>query len=279
MPTAADRPAPAEHGQAAPVIEAHGLRVRRGRDIALAVDDLRIGAGITALVGSNGSGKSTLLHTIAGLLEPDAGSLQVLGGSPANRRAQVAYVLQAQHASEHLLVTAGEVVALGRAPRRGPFGRLHADDRALVEQAMRRLEVNDLAHRHLADMSGGQRQRVFVAQGLAQDADILLLDEPVAGLDLASVQGIRGVISAERAAGRTIVVATHDLDEAARADQVVLLNGRVVAAGPPRDVLVPELLREAYGARVLDLGGETLAVDDGVHHDDHEHHHHEHHEH
>lgn len=259
------------------VIEIHDLRVRRGRELALVVDSLRIRPGITALVGSNGSGKSTLLHTIAGLLTPISGTIEVLGRQPGAVRRQVAYVLQAQHASEHLLVTAGEVVALARAARRGAFGRLRADDRASIERAMARVDVVDLAGNHLADMSGGQRQRVFVAQGLAQEADVLLLDEPVAGLDLASTQEIRRVIGEEREAGRTVVVATHDLDEAARADHVVLLNGRVIASGPPDEVLVPDRLRAAYGTRVLELDGEQWAVDDGAHHDDHEHHHHEHH--
>ncbi len=275
LSTDAELRAPRDTGPAAPVIEVDGVRVRRGRAVALVVDSLRISAGVTALVGSNGSGKSTLLHTVAGLLKPDRGTIRVLGRRPTEGRQAVAYVLQAQHASEHLLVTAREVVALARAAQRGPFGRLRADDRSAVERAMRRLEIADLAHRHLADMSGGQRQRVFVAQGLAQDADILLLDEPVAGLDLASAQGIRRVIGEERAAGRTIVLATHDLEAAARADHVVLLNGRVVAAGTPAEVLVPERLRAAYGARVLELDGDTLAVDAGVHHADHEHHHHD----
>ncbi len=253
------------------------IRVDRGSTTALSIDELDLPRGVTALVGPNGSGKSTLLHALAGLLAPVSGEITVLGLEPIAARRHIAYVLQAQHASEHLLVTAREVVALARATTRGPFGRLGRDDRRAVERSMTRLDVGDLAHRHLAEMSGGQRQRVFVAQGLAQDAEILLLDEPVAGLDLASAQMIRAVIDDERAAGRVVIVATHDLDEARRADHVVLLNGRVIASGAPGDVLRPDRLREAYGARVLDLGDQTVTVDDGVHHHDHEHHHHDHH--
>jgi ABC-type Mn2+/Zn2+ transport system ATPase subunit len=125
-------------------------------------------------------------------------------------------------------------------------------------------------------MSGGQRQRVFVAQGLAQGADVLMLDEPMAGLDVVSAATIRGVIQQERTAGRFVLVATHELDDARHADFVVLLKGRVIAAGPPDEALRPECLRAAYGARVLDLGGHTLALDDGIHHEDHEHLHHDH---
>ena len=256
-------------------IEIVDAAVARGRTTVLTIGELRLGAGHTAVVGPNGSGKSTLLHAIAGLL-PVAGSVRVLGATPGTHRARVAYVMQTQHASEHLLVTANEVVSLGRAAVRGPFARFTRDDRRAVRRSMERLDVADLGRRHLAEMSGGQRQRIFVAQGLAQEADVLLLDEPVAGLDLPSMQLIRDVIAEEPAAGRTIVVATHDLADAARADNVVLLDRRVIADGPPASALTPANLRAAYGGRVLDLGDGLVAIDDGVHHDDHEHHHHDH---
>lgn len=251
----------------APAITVNDLRVSRGGKEVLRVEHLEIPRGVTALVGSNGSGKSTLLHAIAGVL-PFAGNIDAGG--------DVAYVLQTQHASEHLLVTAREVVALGRAAQRGPFGRLRTDDRAAIDRAMERLDIADLAKSHLAEMSGGQRQRVFIAQGLAQEAEILLLDEPVAGLDILSIDQIRQIIEEERDAGRTIVVATHDLDEAARADHVVLVKGRVVSSGPPAEALTPDHLVAAYGGRVLQLGDEVVAIDNGVHHEDHEHHHHDH---
>jgi ABC-type Mn2+/Zn2+ transport system ATPase subunit len=255
-------------GRSAPAVEIDDVRVHRGGHEVLHVEDLEIPAGVTALVGPNGSGKSTLLHAIADVLPIRSGSIKVNG--------DVAYVLQTQHASEHLLVTAGEVVALARAAERGPFRRLKADDRAAIRTAMERLDVADLSNRHLAEVSGGQRQRVFVAQGLAQNADVLLLDEPVAGLDVVSIRQIRQIINEERDAGCAVVVATHDLDEAARADYVVLLNGTVISSGTPAEALTPENLKAAYGGRVLELGDDLVAIDDGVHHADHEHHHHDH---
>lgn len=252
------------------------VRVDRRHTTVLAVDSLVIPRGITAVIGPNGSGKSTLLHAIAGLLPVGGGSVNI-AGEPADRmRRDIAYVLQAQHASEHLLVTAEEVVGLARSAMLGPFRPMRRVDRDAVTRATQRLEVTHLGRRQLAEMSGGQRQRVFVAQGLAQEADVLLLDEPMAGMDMVSAERIRVVIDEERAAGRFVLVATHELDDARRADFVVLLKGRVVAAGPPDDALRPECLREAYGSMVLDLGGNTLAVDDGIHHDDHEHLHHDH---
>ncbi len=250
---------------AAPTITFEGVDVvRQGRSV-LQVPSLRLRPGVTALVGSNGSGKTTLLHTIAGLLRPAAGRVTVLDGDPVEARGRVAYVLQATAVSAHLLVTVEEVVALARAARRGPVRRLRPSDRQIIRAAMERLDVADLARRQLAELSGGQRQRVFVAQGLAQEAAVLLLDEPVAGLDLPSADRIRSVVAAERDAGSTVLIATHDLDEAARADEVVLLAGQVVAAGRPRAVLTADHLRLAYGSSLLDLGDRFVAIDDGAH--------------
>lgn len=240
-----------------------GVRVERGRATALDVEHLTISSGYTALVGPNGSGKSTMLHAIAGLLAPAVGTIAFRrGDAPAPR--QVSYVLQSQHATKSLLVTAREVVQLARPARFTPTR--NRADRRIVDDAMERLDIADLANRHLADMSGGQRQRVFIAQGLAQEASVLLLDEPVAGLDLASEQTIRRAIDDERESGRTVIVATHDLDEATRSDQVVMLNGTVIAVGSPVEVLQPDNLRRAYRGRVLELGDGSVAVDDAHHH-------------
>ncbi|MGH9138888.1 MAG: metal ABC transporter ATP-binding protein [Acidimicrobiales bacterium] len=228
--------------------------------------DLPAGA-VSALIGPNGSGKSTLLHAMAGLLAPVAGDLQVLGRRPVEMRRRVAYVLQATKVNDHMPITVREAVTMGRYAARGAFGRLGRGDRALVRDAIERLELDELAGRHLVELSGGERQRVFVAQGLAQDSEVLLLDEPVTGLDLASRQRIVEVVGAERDAGHTVVVATHDLGDAADADHLLLLAGRVVAEGRPAEVLTAEHLREAYGGRLLRLGEGLVLLDDAPHHD------------
>ena len=247
-------------------IEIRNLTVQRGSTVALQVDALDIPPGVTTLVGPNGSGKSTLLHAIAGLL-PSHGAIRIDGRTPLQARESIAYVLQQQHVAAHLPVTAREVVSLGRTPSVGPFRRLRRADREAVAGALARVDFTGLADRHLTEMSGGQRQRVHIAQGLAQGADYLLLDEPGAGLDLVSIADVRRTIESERDGGRSIIVATHDLEEAAESDFVVLVAGRVVASGTPADVLNPENLRVAYAGRVLDLGDRTIALDDSLHHD------------
>jgi manganese transport system ATP-binding protein len=251
-------------------VQGTGVAVTYGRMPALRGCDIAIPAGtVTALVGPNGSGKSTLLSAIAGLVPLTAGQLTVLGRRPGHNglASQVAYVLQSTPAKESLPITVREVVTMARFARRGLFGRLTAIDRRMVNDALEHLEVADLADRHLRELSGGQRQRVLVAQGLAQDAELLLLDEPVTGLDLTSRERILKVVDEVRASGRTVVVATHDLGDAERADHVMLLAGCVVAAGSPDEVINAEHLRRAYGGRPFHdtATGAIAHVDEHMH--------------
>ena len=218
---------------------------------------------VTALIGPNGAGKSTVLNAVAGLLTPRSGHLDV----PAwQRRGGVAYVLQATQANEHLPLTVRETVTMGRYATAGALRRLHAGDREAIDRAMESLAITDLATRQLRELSGGQRQRTFVAQGLAQEADVLLLDEPITGLDLVSRQHIIDAIAAERTRGRAVMVSTHDLGDAAAADHLLLLAGRVVASGAPSDVLTERHLAEAYGGHLLRVAEGTLILDDHPHH-------------
>ena len=138
-------------------------------------------------------------------------------------------------------------------------------DRGAVRRALDRMDVADLERRQLHELSGGQRQRVLVAQGLAQEAELLLLDEPVTGLDGVSRDRILAAVAAERDAGHTVVVSTHDLDDARRCDLVMLLANRVVAFGPPAEVLVGDVLAAAYGGHLLRLPGGATVLDDPHH--------------
>jgi manganese transport system ATP-binding protein len=232
---------------------------RYGEVFALAPSSFTIPEGaITTLIGPNGSGKSTLLHAIAGLLPAATGTISVAAGR------RIAYVLQATKVNESLPVTVREVVAMGRYATAGPYRRLGSDDRSAVEGALRRMGVTALARRHLRELSGGQRQRVFVAQGIAQDHDLLLLDEPLTGLDLVSARAIDDVLHEEQEAGRTVIITSHDLNEAAAGDWVILLAGRVVAFGPPDEVLTGDNLAAAYGSILLH-DGERFVLEDPAH--------------
>jgi manganese transport system ATP-binding protein len=245
-------------------VTASDLVLGYGSRIAVADASFHAPAGaVTALIGPNGAGKSTVLHAIAGLLAPRQGRLDVATGQ---RRGAVAYVLQATDANQHLPITVQETVAMGRYATLGAFRRPGSADRSAVAAAMAALAIDDLAHRPLWELSGGQRQRAFVAQGLAQGAELLLLDEPITGLDLVSRQHIIDAIRAERAAGHTVLVSTHDLGDAAAADHLLLLAGRVVASGAPDEVLTEANLAEAYGGHLLRVGEQTLILDDHPHH-------------
>jgi iron complex transport system ATP-binding protein len=233
--------------------------------LALASSSFQLPQGaVTAVIGPNGSGKSTLLNLLAGLLRPVSGTLEVLGSSTRDST-EIAYVLQATNVNETLPISVREVVTMGRYATRGLVGRMAADDRAAVKSAMDALGVADLARRSLHQLSGGQRQRVFVAQGLAQDHRLLLLDEPLMGLDLVSSAAIERVIIEETSAGRTVVFTTHDVSQALAADWAILMAGRVVAFGPPMEALSPENLALAYGIKVVQAADGRFVVDDPAH--------------
>jgi ABC-type Mn2+/Zn2+ transport system ATPase subunit len=247
-------------------IRAEGLAVAYGRHPALDDSDLAVPAGrVTAVIGPNGSGKTTLLHAVAGLVTPVRGRVHLAPG-PDGAPARVAIVLQHAEANPHLPLTVRDAVTLGRYAVRGPVRRLRADDRAAVDAALELMGVADLAQRQLSELSGGQRQRVLVAQGLVQEASILLLDEPVTGLDVVSQDRILRITREQADRGVAVVMTTHDLGEAADADHVVLVAGRIVAAGPPREVLTTERLAQAYGSRLVRLDEHTVLLDDATHH-------------
>ena len=216
--------------------------------------------GVTAIIGPNGSGKSTILNAIAGLLAPLSGTVQVAGDQ--NGQDGISYVLQTTEVTANMPVTVEEVVTLGRYASAGWFSRLTAADRARIRGAMERTGVTEIRRRHLHELSGGQRQRAFLAQGLAQDHSILLLDEPLTGIDLPTARAIDQVIHNEVEDGCAVVVSTHDLTEAEVADHVILVAGRVIAAGPPGDVITPENLAEAYGAGMLHPEKGIHVIDD-----------------
>ncbi len=202
---------------------------------------------LIVLMGTNGSGKSTILRTLAGLLEPISGDVTVFGEMPGSQPRRCAYLPQHPASLATLPLRARDVVAMGRYPRLGLLGRTTEIDRACVQDAIQRMSVHPFQDKPLHALSGGQQQRVHLAQVLAREADVLLLDEPTAGLDAQGRNAVARVISEERAKGRAVVLATHDLSDAEPADHVVLLAHQVIAQGPPSQVLSDENLRACYG--------------------------------
>ena len=248
----------------APRIALRDVSVIRGGHVALREVTLAFAPSTaTALVGPNGSGKTTMLEVLAGLRSPTSGLVHGDGST-------VALVPQ-RHARSWMPLTVSEVLRMARFRPTVVPRRLGAHDHAAVDGAAGRLGVRSLLDRPLDQLSFGQRQRVLVAQALAREADVLLLDEPITGLDLLSQERILAVIEEECHGGRTVVLTTHHLDEARHCDEVVVLDGRLVAVGPPDEILVPAVLREAYGERVLGDHAHHAHAHDLVLVDDHGH--------
>jgi len=247
-------------------VRAEAVSFAYGDRMAVAPSDFDIPLGArTAVIGPNGSGKSTVLSGIAGLRHPTAGTLTVLGNAPGSAATGVSYVLQSTKLNEAMPITVAEVVAMGRYASLGLLRRWRSRDAEACRAAIDVMDLSDLADLHLGELSGGQRQRVFIAQGLAQDHELLLLDEPLTGLDMVSAATIETVLVDELARGKTVVMTTHDLSEAAAADYVVLLAGRVVASGPPETVLTAANLADAYGQRALRVEDGEMFIDDPAH--------------
>lgn len=237
-----------EMSQHSNTIEATGLSVGYGIHTVVRDIDMTFTAGdLVALIGTNGSGKSTLLKTLAGMLSPIRGKVSVLGADPGALPQRVAYLPQHPVSSHTLPLRARDIVGMGRYARLGLFRRPTNLDHEAVARAMHRTGAEEFQELPLRELSGGQQQRTHLAQVLAREADVLLLDEPTAGLDMSGKSAVAEIIAKERARGTTVVVATHDLHEAEQASAVMLLAQRVVSFGPPSVALRDEYLRECFG--------------------------------
>lgn len=207
---------------------------------------------LVGVAGPNGSGKSTLLKTLLGLVKPWRGDVRVFGRPVNGARGLIGYAPQAELVDWNFPATIADVVMMGRYGRIGLLRSPKAIDREAVASALAQVRLEPLAHRQIGELSGGQQQRMLIARALAQEAELLLLDEPMVGLDATTQHDLLELFEQLRDSGKTLLVATHDLScVAACFDLTLLLNKRLVAFGPPNDIFTPEILSEAYAEHLL----------------------------
>jgi manganese/zinc/iron transport system ATP- binding protein len=242
-------------GPAAPALSVRNLTVSYDRKPAVrnVSADVEVTERI-AIVGPNGAGKSTFIRAVVGLVALDSGEILVHGQPLERVRTRVAYVPQRGAVDWDFPVLVRDVVLMGRYPRLGWLRRPRPADREIAAAALERLGMAEYAARQIGQLSGGQQQRVFLARAVAQEADLLLLDEPFVGVDAATEEAIFTLLDEARGEGKTVIVVNHDLAAVRRHfDRVMLLNGRLVAFGPPEETLDPALLRATYGGRLTAL--------------------------
>ncbi len=237
-------------------IRVENVSVHYGEVHALDHVDLTLNSGsVCGLIGMNGSGKSTLFKVIMGMIKPDNGSVRIAGldAAAARKSGSVGYVPQSEDVDWTFPISVRDVVMMGRYGHLGFLRRPRRADREAVAEALERVELTEFADRQIGQLSGGQKKRAFVARGIAQDASILLLDEPFAGVDKRSEATISTLLRELASDGRSILVSTHDLHAVPKlCDEAVLLMRKVLVHSDPDTVLQPENLALAFGLDVMD---------------------------
>ncbi len=231
-------------------IETESLHVNYGKTAVLWDVSLKIPKGcIVGMLGPNGAGKSTLFKAILGLVKPLSGKIDLLGGSlVSDVRQKIAYVPQRECIDWDFPITAEEVVLMGRYGRLGLFGRVRKADREAAANALDLVGMLPLAKRQISQLSGGQQQRLFIARALVQDADLFLLDEPFAGVDMGTEKAIMEILREQRRKGKTILVVHHDLTTVEEYfEWALLLNTRLIACGPIAEIFTKENLTRTIG--------------------------------
>jgi len=239
----------------APILQVDSLTVKYNGAHALEGVSFAVDAGErVAIVGPNGSGKSTLFKAMAGLVRPVAGSVKTNG-------AEIGYVPQRSEVDWRFPVTVHDVVMMGRIAEIGWLRWQRPIDREVVRRCLAQVGMTAFAGRQIGELSGGQQQRVFIARALAQNASILLMDEPFSGVDVPSQEAILDILYGLREQGVTVLVSTHDLNLAVeRIDRLALLNRRLIAYGPAREAITPATLAAAYGGQALWRGEDYALV-------------------
>jgi len=218
---------------------------------------------LTAVIGPNGAGKSTLLKASMGIVRPLSGSIRFFGQPLHKVRSRVAFVPQRSSVDWDFPITAFDLVLMGCYGKLNFFERVSKKDKARAAQALERVEMTGLADRQIGELSGGQQQRLFIARALLQDADLYLMDEPFAGIDLATEKTLAALFCSMRDAGKTMVLVHHDLSTAAKYfDWVVMLNTCLIASGPARETLSEQNILRTYGRSTALLDDAARLVQD-----------------
>lgn len=253
---------PLEALAAAPALAVQGLTVEYNRHPVLEDVSFALPAGqLVGIIGPNGAGKTTLLKAILNLVPHATGSITV-GGQPLARRGRaIAYVPQRDAINWRFPATVADVVLMGRYGRLGWLRRPGPADRALAQQCLAEVGMSSYANRPIAHLSGGQQQRVFLARALAQEPEVLLLDEPISGVDAPTQTAILALLAGLARQGKTLLITTHDLHcNMEYFDALLALNRRVVALGPAPQVLTPATLARTYGQQLVLADGTGVAL-------------------
>jgi manganese/iron transport system ATP-binding protein len=255
----------APHQQGTPILEINSLSVYYDGVLALEDIALRLDAGErVAVIGPNGAGKSTLFKVIAGVLPASSGEVKIYGQGPGGHIC-IAYVPQRSQVDWNFPVNVTDVVMMGRVGKLGFLRYPKSKDWEYVHQCLQVVDLENLASRQISELSGGQQQRMFIARALAQEAELMLMDEPFTGLDVKSQEDILTILGELQQRGVTVMASTHDLNLASQHfDRVILLNRRVLGIGGPEEVFSTERLIQAYGGhlRLVQTENETLALSD-----------------
>jgi len=246
------------------ILDVRDLQVRYNGNLALENITFHLHSGErVAVVGPNGAGKSTLFKVVAGVLPSSSGEVSIYGSGPRSHIC-IAYIPQRSQVDWNFPVSVADVVMMGRIAKLGLLGWPHKRDWELVQRALETVHLADLSKRQISQLSGGQQQRMFIARALAQKSELMLMDEPLSGLDAPSQADILSLLDTLKSQGVTVMVATHDLEQAAQYfDRIMLLNHRLICFGSPDEVLQPAMLIQAYGGRLRKTeDGKNLAIDD-----------------
>jgi manganese/zinc/iron transport system ATP- binding protein len=254
------------------------LTVAYGRRVVLKGVQADIKRGqVVGVVGPNGGGKSTLLKAILGMVPLVGGSVHLFGRPATQMRSHIAYVPQKEEVDWQFPVTVHDVVMMGRYPHSGWLRRSTNEDRRITNEVLARVDMLEYSGTQIGQLSGGQQQRVFIARALAQEADVLLLDEPMNGIDASTQEVILRVIEEQKDAGRIVLLATHDLVSASCAcDCLCCVNERMVSYGPLAETYTTENLAATYGGPLIMLGRADAPEPVHTHHYGGEHAHHSH---